>query len=148
MTILRRRLSEENGNRPTPEECYNYCGYELGYSTPFYFNIQPLAKGTNCYCCETCFRVLDPTFTIYEAVVDVTAAPTSVRQEGRVRERGRLLKQRRLTFPLSFFFPLSLAASHCVSDLRAHSVTHRSTDGVANAGEKYKGPMHKGNLLP
>ena len=56
LTPLRRRLSEENGNFSTAEECYNYYGYELGYEVPFFFTLEPKATGTNCYCCETCYR--------------------------------------------------------------------------------------------
>ena len=46
---LRRELSVANGTYPTATECYDYCDTIEGFDPPFYFNLESLPGGNNCY---------------------------------------------------------------------------------------------------
>lgn len=46
------------------DECYYTC-LGLGYRSPFYFNLdQDTAGAIDCYCCQTCVELPDPTMSV------------------------------------------------------------------------------------
>lgn len=71
---LRRELSVANGTYPTTEECFAHCDEIEGFEPPFYFNLETLPGGNNCYWYVVYF-IQEPLFPLEIASFSLHSCP-------------------------------------------------------------------------